>query len=51
VNLDYESYRRKQKNKLKILIDKAVDYVSRAGKIYHFELMNAKERKNSSFIP
>ncbi|MDR1104379.1 MAG: protein jag [Endomicrobium sp.] len=45
VNLDCENYRRKQKDKLKILIDKAVDYVSRTGKIYHFEPMSAKERK------
>ncbi|MDR0398381.1 MAG: protein jag [Endomicrobium sp.] len=45
VNLDCENYRRKQKDKLKILIDKAVDYVNRTGKIYHFEPMSAKERK------
>jgi spoIIIJ-associated protein len=45
VNLDCENYRRKKKDKLKILIDKAVDYVNRTGKIYHFEPMNAKERK------
>jgi spoIIIJ-associated protein len=45
VNLDCENYRRKQKDKLKILIDKAVDYVNRTGKMYHFEPMNAKERK------
>jgi spoIIIJ-associated protein len=45
VNLDCENYRRKQKDKLKILIDKAIDYVNRTGKIYYFEPMSAKERK------
>jgi spoIIIJ-associated protein len=45
VNLDCESYRKKQKDKLKILTDKAVDYVNRTGKIYRFEPMNVKERK------
>jgi len=45
VNIDCENYRAKQINKLKLLADKAVDYVNRTGKIYRFEPMNAKERK------
>jgi spoIIIJ-associated protein len=45
VNLDCENYRNKQKDKLKILVDKAVDYVNRTGKIYRFEPMNARDRK------
>ncbi|MDR1195434.1 MAG: protein jag, partial [Endomicrobium sp.] len=45
VNLDCEKYRQKQNEKLKILADKAVEYVNRTGKIYRFEPMSAKERK------
>ena len=45
INLDCENYREKQNEKLKILADKAVEYVSRTGKIYRFDPMNAKERK------
>ncbi|MCL2144016.1 MAG: protein jag [Endomicrobia bacterium] len=45
VNLDCENYRKKQNDKLKVLADKAVEYVSRTGKIYRFDPMNAKERK------
>jgi spoIIIJ-associated protein len=45
VNLDCENYRKKQNEKLKVLADKAVEYVSRTGKIYRFDPMNAKERK------
>ncbi|MDR2426416.1 MAG: protein jag [Endomicrobium sp.] len=45
VNLDCEKYRQKQNEKLKVLADKAVEYVSRTGKIYRFEPMSAKERK------
>ena len=44
-NIDCENYRAKQINKLTLLADKAVDYVSRTGKIYRFEPMSAKERK------
>jgi len=45
VDLECENYKRKQKDKLKILTDKAIDYVNRTGKIYRFEPMNAKKRK------
>lgn len=45
VNIDCENYRIKQTEKLKILADKAVEYVIRTGKIYRFEPMSAKERK------
>ena len=45
VNLDCENYRKKQNEKLKLLADKAVEYVSRSGKIYRFDPMSAKERK------
>lgn len=45
VNLDCENYRQKQNEKLKILTDKAIEYVKRTKKIYRFEPMNAKERK------
>lgn len=45
VNLDCEKYRQKQNEKLKVMADKAVEYVSRTGKIYRFDPMNAKERK------
>lgn len=45
VNLDCEKYRQKQNEKLKVMADKAVEYVKRTGKIYRFDPMNAKERK------
>lgn len=45
VNLDCENYRLKQHEKLKVMTDKAIDYVNRTKKIYRFDPMNAKERK------
>ncbi|MDR3195636.1 MAG: protein jag [Endomicrobium sp.] len=45
IDLECENYRKKQKDKLKILTDKAIDYVNRTGKTYRFEPMSAKERK------
>jgi len=45
VNLDCENYRHKQTERLKIMADKAVEYVARTGKVYRFEPMSAKERK------
>jgi spoIIIJ-associated protein len=45
VNLDCESYRKKQQDILKILTDKAIDYVKRTGETYYFDPMSAKERK------
>lgn len=43
--LDCEKYRLKQNDKLRILADKAVEYVKRTGKIYRFTPMSARERK------
>jgi spoIIIJ-associated protein len=45
VILDCENYRKKQKERLKIITDKAVEYVEQTGKIYYFNHMNSKERK------
>ncbi|MCL1972538.1 MAG: protein jag [Endomicrobia bacterium] len=45
VNLDCENYRKKQNERLKVLADKAVEYVNRTEKIYRFEPMSPKERK------
>lgn len=45
INLDCEKYRQKQNERLKVMADKAVEYVNRTGKIYRFDPMNAKERK------
>jgi spoIIIJ-associated protein len=45
VNLDCENYRKKQKERLKIITGKAVKYVEQTGKIYYFNHMSAKERK------
>lgn len=45
INLDCESYRLKQNEKLRILADKAVEYVKRTGKNYRFDPMSARERK------
>ncbi|MDR2192293.1 MAG: Jag N-terminal domain-containing protein [Endomicrobium sp.] len=45
VSLDCENYRIKQNDKLRILADKAVEYVKRTGKIYRFANLSAKERK------
>ncbi len=45
LNLDCENYRTKQSERLKIMADKAVEYVNRTGKIYRFDPMSAKERK------
>ena len=45
VNLDCENYRLKQNERLKVMTNKAIDYVNRTKKIYRFDPMNAKERK------
>ncbi|MDR3281745.1 MAG: Jag N-terminal domain-containing protein, partial [Endomicrobium sp.] len=45
VNLDCKNYREKQKEKLKIITNKAIEYVRQTGKIYYFDRMSAKERK------
>jgi spoIIIJ-associated protein len=45
VNLDCENYRKKQEDRLKILADKAIDYVKDTGETYYFDPMSAKERK------
>ncbi len=45
VNLDCENYRLKQNERLKVMTDKAIEYVKRTKKIYRFDPMSAKERK------
>lgn len=45
VNIDTEGYRVRQQEKLKTIIQKAIDYVNRTKKIYRFDPMSAKERK------
>jgi spoIIIJ-associated protein len=45
INMDCENYRLKQAEKLRVLADKAVEYVKRTDKIYRFDPMSAKERK------
>ncbi|MDR2436639.1 MAG: KH domain-containing protein, partial [Endomicrobium sp.] len=45
INLDCENYRKKQQDRLKILTDKAIDYVKNTGEPYYFDPMSAKERK------
>jgi len=45
VNLDTEHYRKKQRQRLEVLADKALSYVKRTGKVYRFEPMGARERK------
>lgn len=45
VNLDTENYRLKQQERLKVLAEKAIEYVKRTKKIYRFDPMSAKERK------
>lgn len=45
VNIDTEGYRLKQQDKLKTIIQKAIEYVRRTKKIYRFDPMPARERK------
>jgi spoIIIJ-associated protein len=45
INLDTENYRNKQRGRLEVLAQKALNYVKRTGKIYRFDPMCAKERK------
>jgi spoIIIJ-associated protein len=45
VNLDCRDYRSNQNDKLRILADKAAQYVKRTGKVYRFAAMSARERK------
>ncbi|MGE4385133.1 MAG: RNA-binding cell elongation regulator Jag/EloR [Endomicrobiaceae bacterium] len=45
VNVDTENYRLKQQERLKVLAEKAIEYVKRTKKIYRFDPMSAKERK------
>lgn len=45
INLDTEHYRKKQRERLEVLAQKALAYVSRTGKVYRFEPMGARERK------
>lgn len=45
VNLDTENYRLKQQERLKVIAEKAMEYVQRTKKIYRFDPMSAKERK------
>lgn len=45
VTIDTENYRQKQQERLKTLINKAIEYVKRTKKIYRFDPMSAKDRK------
>ncbi|MDD2523320.1 MAG: RNA-binding cell elongation regulator Jag/EloR [Endomicrobiia bacterium] len=45
INLDTENYRLKQQERLKVIAEKAIEYVQRTKKIYRFDPMSAKERK------
>ena len=45
VSIDTENYRQKQQERLKTLINKAIEYVKRTKKIYRFDPMSAKDRK------
>ncbi len=45
VIIDTECYRQKQQERLKTLINKAIEYVKRTKKIYRFDPMSAKDRK------
>ncbi len=45
VSIDTEGYRQKQQERLKAIINKAIEYVKRTKKIYRFDPMSAKDRK------
>jgi spoIIIJ-associated protein len=45
VIIDTENYRQKQQERLKAIINKAIEYVKRTKKIYRFDPMSAKDRK------
>ncbi len=45
VTIDTENYRQKQQERLKTLINKAIEYVKRTKKIYRFDPMSARDRK------
>ena len=45
VSIDTENYRQKQQERLKAIINKAIEYVKRTKKIYRFDPMSAKDRK------
>ena len=45
VSIDTENYRQKQQERLKTIINKAIEYVKRTKKIYRFDPMSAKDRK------
>jgi len=45
VSIDTENYRQKQQERLKAIINKAIEYVNRTKKIYRFDPMSAKDRK------
>ena len=45
VTIDTENYRQKQQERLKTIINKAIEYVKRTKKIYRFDPMSAKDRK------
>ena len=45
VTIDTENYRQKQQERLKTIVNKAIEYVKRTKKIYRFDPMSAKERK------
>jgi spoIIIJ-associated protein len=45
INLDCQNYRKKQEEKLIVMINNAIDYVNSTGKTYYFDPMNTKERK------
>lgn len=45
VTIDTENYRQKQQERLKAIINKAIEYVKRTKKIYRFDPMSAKDRK------
>ncbi|MBR3627947.1 MAG: protein jag [Elusimicrobia bacterium] len=45
VSIDTEGYRQKQQERLKTIINKAIEYVKRTKKIYRFDPMSARDRK------
>ena len=45
VTIDTENYRQKQQERLKTIINKAIEYVKRTKKIYRFDPMSSKDRK------
>ena len=45
ISIDTGNYRQKQKERLKTIANKAIEYVKRTKKIYRFYPMSAKERK------